>query len=77
MAGSMAKRSPDKLASLKAAFDTDAWKKFESLIEATAKNVSTELPKETASKPHKGLRSTLLTRKTPLRRKTFLTRKPK
>jgi hypothetical protein len=70
----MAKRSPKSPGSLRTAFEPDAWRKFESLIEAAS---SKEQPPKTgpAPKQRKGLRSGPLRGKTQLKRKSPLTRK--
>ena len=73
----MAKPPPKKPDSLKAAFEPEAWEKFESLAKAAARERAYAQPSETPSKQRKGLRSAPLTRKTPLERKTPLTRRTK
>jgi len=72
----MSKPSFRKPASLKTAFEPDAWERFEDLAKAAAKTRHVP-PTETAPKRKTGLRSTPLKRKTPLRSKTPLTRRPK
>src|SRR6266702_4515470 len=57
----MAKPPPKKPDSLKAAFEPEAWEKFESLAKAAARERAYAQPSETPSKQRKGLRSAPLT----------------
>ncbi len=60
--------------SLKTAFAPDAWERFEALAKVGAKTGRVR-HEETAPKKQKD--SAPLTRKTPLKRKTLLARRPK